>query len=207
MMRFIKIILFVFFILIFSQGSYASEEDAFYASSSVNIFHDNTSHAKAIGSVEIGAKIYVLKKKNGWYKIKIKGWQQKGLSSVIYAFNGKRIVKVELTSNGEKFLNIIKSIKDKDTGLIWKEVLLNNVWVNSKYFAKNMNEVWKSAFALFNERCSMCHALPKTTTFTANQWPATLKVMTRRAALNEKQADIVSKFLQYHAKGTVKLKE
>ncbi len=207
MVRFAEIIFFAFFILIFSQISYASEGDALYASSSVNIFHDNTSNAKAIGSLEIGTKIYVLKKKNGWYKVKIKGWQQKGLSSIIYAFNGKRIIEVELTSSGEKFINIIKSIKDKDTGLIWKEILLNNIWVHSKYFVKNMNKVWKSAFALFNNRCSMCHALPKTTTFTANQWPATLKVMTRRAALTKKQADMVSKFLQYHAKDTIKLKK
>ncbi len=205
-MRFYKVILFIFFVLIFSQVSYAKEEDVFYASSSTNIFSDNT-HTKAVGDLEIGAKIYVLKKNHGWYKVDIKGWQQKGLSSIIYAFNGKRIVKAELTSNGEKFITIVKSIKDVNTGLIWKEILLKNVWVNSKYFVKNMDKVWKLAFTLFSERCSMCHALPKTTTFTANQWPATLKVMTRRAAFSKKQADIVSKFLQYHAKDTIKFKK
>jgi trimethylamine-N-oxide reductase cytochrome c-type subunit TorC len=91
--------------------------------------------------------------------------------------------------------------------LIWKEVELDNVWVDSKFLVPDMQDVWKKASKIFHERCSMCHALPKSTTFTANQWPATLKVMTRRAALDKNQTDIVSKFLQYHARDTINLKE
>ncbi len=189
-----------------SQESYAAEEGAFYASSSCNIYLDS-SHTKAIGLLEIGARVYVIKKKSDWFKIKIKGWQQEGLPSVIYAFMGKRILKAEIASSGEKFIKILKTVKDENTDLIWKKVEIDNVWVNKKPLVKSMDDVWKKASKLFHERCSMCHGLPKSTTFTANQWPATLKVMTKRAALNKSQADIVSKFLQYHAKDTIKLKE
>ncbi len=199
-------ILVILLSVIFVQQSYAGKEDALYASSSLNIYLDNT-HTKAIGLLEIGAKVYVIKKKGEWYNVKIKGWQQKGLPSVIYAFMGKRIVKAELTPNGEKFVNTIKTIKDENTDLTWNEVELNNVWINSKPLVKSMDDVWKTASKLFHQRCSMCHALPKSTTFTANQWPATLKVMTKRAALDKNQTDIVSKFLQYHARDTLNLKE
>ncbi len=193
--------------VLFNQSSYAAMKgDALYASSSLNIYLDNT-HTKAIGILEIGAKVYVIKKKGNWYNVQIKGWQQKGLNSVIYAFMGKRIVKAELTPNGEKFITTLKTIKDDNTDLIWNEVELNGVWISAKPLVKSMNDVWKAASKIFHERCSMCHALPKSTTFTANQWPATLKVMTRRAALDKNQTDIVSKFLQYHAKDTMNLQE
>jgi trimethylamine-N-oxide reductase cytochrome c-type subunit TorC len=164
---------------------------------------DNT-HTKAIGVLELGAKVNILKKKAQWFKIRIVGWQQKGLASVVYAFNGVRIIKVELTTNGEKFTNVLKTVKDKDTGLVWKKVELKSVWINSKNLSKNMDKVWKSTSSLFHNRCSMCHALPKSTKFTANQWPATLRVMAKRAALDRSQNDEVSKFLQYHAKDTIK---
>ncbi len=194
------------FFLIFSLTGYAYGGDVLYASSPVNIFLDNT-HTKAIGTAEIGAKVYQIKKTGQWVEVKIKGWRQKGLKSIIYAFMGKRILKVQLTPVGEKFVNVLKTIKDKDTQLTWYEVEISNVWINSKYLADSMDSVWQSVSKLFHERCSMCHALPKSTTFTANQWPATLRVMTRRAALDKEQADVVSKFLQYHAKDTKNLKE
>ncbi len=107
----------------------------------------------------------------------------------------------------EKIDCIIRAVRQNMTDIESSIVVLEYKKVFKTNFAKNMNKVWKLAFTLFSERCSMCHALPKTTTFTANQWPATLKVMTRRAAFSKKQADIVSKFLQYHAKDTIKFKK
>ncbi len=180
--------------------SYA-DEDVMFASSSANFYMDNT-HTKAIGTLEIGASIKVLKKSGDWYEIAIYGWQQKGLASAIYAFRGVRIIKAELTPNAKKFLDAVKTVKDSETGLTWIEVELKKVWINSKNLSYNMKNVWTKASKLFHERCSMCHALPKSTKFTANQWPATLRVMAKRAALDKNQREVVTKFLQYNAKDT-----
>ncbi len=193
---------FVLSVFVFSGFLYA-KGDVMYASSPTNIYMDNT-HTKAIGVLELGAKVYILKKKAHWFKVRVDGWRQKGLASAIYAFNGIRIIKAELTTNGEKFTDVLKTVKDNETGLVWKKVELKSVWINSKDLSKNMNKVWKNTSKLFHERCSMCHALPKSTKFTANQWPATLRVMAKRAALDRNQKDEVSKFLQYHAKDTIK---
>ncbi len=189
----------ILFLLVLSVSISYARGGMMFASSSANIYLDNT-HTKAIGIIEIGASVKILNKKGQYCKIDIKGWQQKGLTSTIYAFNGIRIIKVQLTPNGEKFLNILKTVKDKETGLTWNKVELKDVWVLSQKLSKNMNKVWKYSSKLFHERCSMCHALPKSTTFTANQWPSTLRVMAKRAALDRTQTDIVTKFLQYHAK-------
>jgi len=130
--------------------------------------------------LDLGAKVNITNKKGKWYKVKVYGWSQKGLPSVIYAFNGIRIKKAILTKDGEKLTKILKVAKDKQTGLTWKEVELKTAWINEKYLSKNMKKVWKSAVTLFH------------------------RVMSKRAALNKQQTDFVSKFLQYHAKDTIK---
>ncbi len=186
----------------FMSIAFAKGDDMFVSSPSA-IYASNT-HTKSIGMLDLGAKVNIMNKKGKWYKVKVYGWSQKGLPSVIYAFNGIRIKKAVLTKDGEKLTKILKVAKDKETGLTWKEVELKTAWINEKYLSKNMKKVWKRAITLFHNRCTMCHALPKSTKFTANQWPSTLRVMSKRAALNKQQTDFVSKFLQYHAKDTIK---
>ena len=189
------------FLLTVSFSSLAAE-GAMFASSTMTIFKDK-SGKQAIGSLEVGSKVLVNKNENGMSEVSIEGWRQKGLKCVIYAFEGKRIVVAELEPDGVNLVKVIKTVKDKDTQLVWQKVVLKGVWVKSKYFVKNIKEVWDKISPLFHERCSMCHALPRTTTFTANQWPATLRVMTKRAALTKKQAEEVTQYLQYHAKDVI----
>ncbi len=186
------------FLLTISFSSLATE-DAMFASSSMTIFKDK-SGKQAIGSLEVGSKVSVIKNENGMSEVSIEGWRQKGLKCVIYAFEGKRIVVAELEPDGVNLVKVIKTVKDEDTQLVWEKVILKGVWVKSEYLVKNVKDVWDRISPLFHERCSMCHALPRTTTFTANQWPATLRVMTKRAALTKKQAEEVTQYLQYHAK-------
>ncbi len=183
-------------------GTAFAKGDAMFASSTVNIYKDKAGRV-SIGQLEVGAKVYVLKEEKGMAQISIKGWRQKGLKCVIYAFEGKRIILAELEPEGVKLVKVIKTVKDENTQLVWEKVVLNGVWVKSKYLVKDVNKVWSKISPLFHERCSMCHALPRTTTFTANQWPSTLRVMTKRAALTKKQADEITLFLQYHAKDMV----
>ncbi len=183
-------------------NAHAKKERVLYALSSTTIFLGGAD-GKPIGILKIGASVIPIKKQGGFYEIKVKGWQIKGLPSTVFAFKGIRVAKMELTPEGDKALKVIKKVQDKTTGLLWKEVELDNVWVKASDLTANKKEVWKSASKLFHERCSMCHALPKSTQFTANQWPATLRVMTKRAALDKKQTEMVSLFLQYHARDTI----
>ena len=184
-------------------GTAFAKGDAMFASSTVNIYKDRAGQV-SIGQLEVGAKVYLLKEEKDMAEISIKGWRQKGLKCVIYAFEGKRIILAELEPDGIKLVKVVKTVKDEDTQLVWERVVLNNVWIKSKYLVKDVNKVWSKISPLFHERCSMCHALPRTTTFTANQWPSTLRVMTKRAALTKKQADEITMFLQYHAKDVIK---
>ncbi len=192
--------LFLFVVLL--GNSSATGGEVLYALSPAEVFMSRADH-RPVGILETGASVFPASENGGWYKLRIKGWQLKGLPSVIYAFEGIRIIKMELNSSGEKMVKMLGTFKDKATGYVWEKVAVEGVWVNGRYLSKSMKKVWKRASDLFHERCSMCHALPKTTEFTANQWPATLRVMTKRAALNGEQTEIVSMFLQYHARDTI----
>jgi len=190
----------MFFIIFLCSGSYGYSEEGFAYIAKITNMYLSPEVSQPIGKIYIGAKVAIVKKEGGWIKVNIVGWRQYGLSCVIYAFMGKRIFMVKLNHNGEKIVKILKSVEDKDTQLKWEKVELKGVWVKSDVVVKNKDLLWEKASKLFHQRCSMCHALPKTTTFTANQWPATLRVMTKRAALTKQQASIVSLFLQYHAR-------
>ena len=183
---------------------FAGGPEKAFAAKSINLFSDPV-HAKAVGVLEVGASVYPLKRQKGWREIRIEGWQQEGMPSMLFAFKGKRVIKAMLTPAGEKLLKVLKTVKDPDTGLTWKEVALPDVWVHGGALKPSVAEEWKRAAALYEERCSMCHALPQTTDYTANQWPATLRVMSKRAALNRQETDLVAKYLQYHAKDTATL--
>lgn len=202
-----RITTFVISVLLLFMGSIVAfaGEDALFASSSVSIYK-NSKGKTSIGELAVGSKVVPIKKVGDMIQIEVFGWRQQGLNSVIYAFEGKRIIVAELEPAGVKLIKVLKTVKDEDTQQIWQKVVLKDVWVKSKYFVNNVNEVWDKIAPLFHHRCSMCHALPRTTTFTANQWPATLRVMTKRAALNRQQTEEVTHFLQYHAKDTINLK-
>ncbi len=195
---------FIAFILsLMGRYGYAAGGRVMYALSSTPIMLGGAK-GKEAGILKIGATVTPIKKQGDWYEIKVDGWEIKGLPSTVFAFKGIRIVKMELNQDGEKALKILKQLKDKTTGLVWKEVELDKVWVKASDLTTNSKKVWEKASKLFHQRCSMCHALPKSTQFTANQWPATLRVMTKRAALDKKQTEMVSLFLQYHARDTIK---
>ncbi len=182
-----------------------AKEGALYASSSTPIYTDPNGKNE-IGELSLGSKVIPIKKEGQLTEVIVPGWRQKGLKEVIYAFEGKRIIVAELSPKGLKHVKVIKTVKDEDTQITWEKVELKDVWVKSRILVKNREKIWEEVSHLFHKRCSMCHALPRSTTFTANQWPATLRVMTKRAALNKKQAEEVTKFLQYHAKDTINKK-
>jgi cytochrome c5 len=58
----------------------------------------------------------------------------------------------------------------------------------------------KEGHALYTTRCSKCHELKNTTTYTAAGWDVILKNMSKRARLNEKQKEQVTAYLHANAK-------
>jgi mono/diheme cytochrome c family protein len=132
----------------------------------------------------------------GFQPFTLRAWSQKGDSSTLVVAQGKRVVLATLSPGART--KIVATAEDT-YGNVWDQVELSG-FVKTSAVTSDQAAVWAQAAALYTKRCSACHALHKTTEFTANQWPAILKTMTKNAALQPSQAALVMQYLQTHAK-------
>jgi hypothetical protein len=69
-------------------------------------------------------------------------------------------------------------------------------WVPTSALVDDLQTVWKSASALYAQKCSQCHALPPVNSYSANQWPAIMKTQADNAGLDPGQAALITTYLQ-----------
>ncbi len=131
-------------------------------------------------------------------EIAIEGWSMHDAPQYLYPDIGQRIILVTLEQSGQDARAVVTSQADK-YGIAWDNVKVTG-WVPAANLATDPAAVWQAAQAIFQKRCSACHALHQPKEFTANQWPSILKIMTKRAALSPADTELVTKYLQLHAK-------
>ncbi|MEO6983815.1 MAG: hypothetical protein ABI155_00550 [Paralcaligenes sp.] len=153
-----------------------------------------------IGTVTPGTSAHLLTEQNSTAKIQIEGWSIVGAPSAVFTAMGQRILEAKLTSSGQSSKTVVKQAKDA-YGSTWEQVRITGQ-VPKDSLVPDVATVWDGARQVFSAACSACHALHHANEFTANQWPNILKVMTKRAALNDEQTELVTKYLQAHAKGS-----
>ncbi|RUA16195.1 MAG: hypothetical protein DSY55_04655 [Clostridia bacterium] len=152
------------------------------------------------GTLYVLSPLAVQEQKDGMVKVSLEGWQQDEAPSIIYALQGFRIRNALLGEEAQKHIEILDTVTDPNTDLVWHHVRLDDVWVFNSALTDDAQPTWDNTEALFHKSCSVCHALPSTERFTANQWPGILKTMFRRAALSRENGDLVRKYLQYNAR-------
>ena len=153
-----------------------------------------------IGAVTPGTTAHLLSQQGSTAKIQIEGWSITGAPSVVFTAIGQRIMEARLTASGQSTRTVVKKSKD-DYGSIWEQVRFTGE-VPKDSIAPDVASIWDGAHQIYSKACSACHALHHPDEFTANQWPNILKVMTKRAALSDEQTELITEYLQTHAKGS-----
>lgn len=131
-------------------------------------------------------------------EIAVEGWSMRDAPQYLYPEIGQRIVLVTLGDAGQA-ARVVEASQDDKYGIHWDKVKITG-WIPSANLVADPEAVWAAALELFQDRCSACHALHQPTEFTSNQWPSILKIMTKRAALAPDEIELVTKYLQMHAK-------
>ncbi len=134
--------------------------------------------------------------KNGYQPFTLVAWSQQGNDETIFAAQGQRIVFATVTAKAQ--IKTIATATD-DYGNVWNQVELSG-FAPAKRLTSNQDSVWARAHALYGKRCSACHALHATAEFTANQWPAIIKTMSKNAALQPDEAALITQYVQTHAR-------
>jgi len=152
-----------------------------------------------LGTVTLGTPVTVDASTGGTASVTVEGWSMLGAESVVFAQMGERIILATLNDAGQKARTVIEKKKD-DYGSEWSHVSVVGT-VSNNVLAGNLDTLWTKAQDLYASTCSACHALHPADAYTANQWPGTLKNMVPKTALDPTQVDLITKYLQYHAKG------
>lgn len=164
------------------------------------LFRKQESEKKA-GKLLPCTKLTILKREGDWLHIKINGWQQDGVTPLIYARQGKRIFSTVLGRQAREDIEILDTMHDADTDLTWHEVSYT-CWITRDDLIFEQEELWEYAAQMYSASCSACHSAPSANHFRANQWMGTLKTMTRNTNLSKEEYRLLLKYLQFHAKDT-----
>ena len=158
----------------------------------------STGHGTVIGSVTPGTPLQTTGEvEHGYQPFTLGAWSQQGDDTTLFEAQGQRIVLAKLAAKATG-LKTLSTATDA-YGNVWHDVTLSG-YVKRSDLTPNQNMVWEKAIALYNARCSACHALHQPSEFTANQWPKILKTMTHNAALTPDDAALVTQYIQTHAK-------
>jgi trimethylamine-N-oxide reductase cytochrome c-type subunit TorC len=131
-------------------------------------------------------------------KIELIGWQREGSEAILYARQGRRIQLAALSETALPRLQALRTVEDTDTGQIWTEVRLET-WVPATGFVSDPAPLWTAVARLYQDNCSLCHALRRPEAYSANDWVGHVNSMKRLTPLTESEAATLLTFLQLRA--------
>jgi len=175
----------------------AQAQGTMYANATVAVLDDAGGTQQA--TLMPGTAVTVLGTAGASTQVQVSGWSVEGAASVVFEGVGRRVVLAVLAADAKVDRKVVDSKKD-DYGSTWQQVTVGG-WVASDALVESLDAVWQGGRKLYESRCSACHSLHATTEFSANQWPGILKSMGKKAALDQDQLDLVTRFLQAHGKG------
>ncbi|QUS40085.1 c-type cytochrome [Tardiphaga alba] len=154
---------------------------------------------KSSGKLLGAAKLMVEERQGDRIKVRLDGWQPEGVTSVVYAARGKRIVAAVLDEDAIAKVERGAFETDKDSGARWAQVKAS-IWIDSAGLNVKQENLWQFSSNLLSSSCSTCHSLNTPEHFTANQWIGTLGAMRRYTSLSNDEYRLLLAYVQNHAK-------
>lgn len=155
-------------------------------------------NAAADGKLLPATPLQVIERDGGWLKVKFSGWQQEGAERMFYAAQGKRIFAAALGPAAVDKAVPGQSMTDADTDQKWTPASLT-AWIAATDLTGDLNKLWDYGGEMYNANCGLCHTLPPTGNYLANQWIGNLNSMKRNISLDDEQYRFLQKYVQMHA--------
>jgi len=154
------------------------------------------------GQILAGIPLGVMQVTDGMAKLRVSGWRQEGAERVLYGEAGKRILVASLSTEAREAIETSgDAVTIEETGQTWTPAVLDG-WMPVEKLTADTDKLWKYAAALYSTNCSLCHAVPHTNEFDANQWMGQLQAMVSSTHLEKEEARLVQTYLQLHAADT-----
>lgn len=135
--------------------------------------------------------VEILEKKDGLVKFKIQGYSSDLSQNIIYYKDGARIIALAFAKSAKPDIKVEE--KGKDGG--WDKVSVI-AYTNDDSLVGELEPLLKRAGDMYNQNCSMCHALHDVNHYSANQWPSLFKSMADRTPLEKDDHWSIIQYLQ-----------
>ncbi|MGA2392373.1 MAG: hypothetical protein ABSH03_03360 [Candidatus Lustribacter sp.] len=150
----------------------------------------DAANGKTIGTVGPGAALNVIGESGAATHVTVTGFAAQSTPATVYAYADRHIIVLGGFS-GKAVNGATQSVG----GTAYVAVTIDG-WVASNALAPDAATVWKAASALYQQKCSTCHSLRPPTDYTANQWPALMKVQADNAGLDPGETALITAYLQ-----------
>ena len=137
---------------------------------------------KPVGSLAPGAALDVVGQSGGSTHVTLHGFFATGSKAVVWSAADKHIV-------------VLSGFTGQATAGAAGAASIDG-WVATSALVADVQTVWKTAAALYAQKCGSCHALQPANSYSANQWPALMKTQADNAGLDPGQAALITTYLQ-----------
>ena len=153
------------------------------------------------GRLLAASRVEVLGRDGDFLQIRVGGWQQEGAERMFYTLQGKRIFVAALGNDAVEKVVRSRTMTDPDTDQKWSEGALT-VWTAKSGLVADEAKLEAYGSEMYNAACGLCHALPPTGHYLANQWIGVLNAMKRFVSLDDEQYRFLQKWVQLRARDT-----
>lgn len=133
----------------------------------------------------------------------VKGWQQIGADSIVYAQLGQRITVAVIGEENKNQLQVIQTIHDSVTDSEWQEIEFN-ITVSQNMVTNSLSQLNQLGENLNQTHCSGCHSAINANHYTANQWIGVVNSMKDRTSMTKDETRKLTIYLQHNAKDVTK---
>jgi len=152
-----------------------------------------------IGEMVAGLPVRIEAIEKEFARVELAGWRREGQENKLYMRQGQRIKLATIDPSEVDGLRRLGSVEDATTGQIWTEVRLD-AWVPTTGFLRDAKPLWATVGRLYEDNCSLCHALHPPDEYSANNWIGHMNSMVRMTPLTGKEAALLLTWLQTNGK-------
>ncbi len=151
------------------------------------------------GELDGAASARVLGVEPAVLQIGITGWQRAASPDILYQSPGKRILLARLTAAAVQRAEPVETRIDPETDQTWTRIRLTG-WVKPGRLAASVEPLWRVGATMYDNNCSICHALHPPESIAANDWIGRVNSMKRFSSLDDDEVALLQAYLQNHAK-------
>lgn len=153
---------------------------------------------KVMGSIPPGTPVTITKRAGPRVEVILQAWSRAYAPLLLVDDPSTMIPRGTLARIPDRTRKVVGEQVDAFEAR-WEKIWLT-AWVDRSLLAPSVEPIWAEAIELQKTRCTVCHGFFPADRLNPSQWRGTLVIMAHRAALTPEENELLSQYLQTHAR-------